>query len=179
MKNFIDIAEYKTNLCKYNTAQFLKKHRLYEMYDKFLQIILVQCFQYICCFKKLWFDFLLEDYYDYMDNNCFSLELVNHIILKRAKQKLRGKECQNLKSVFDYLNFNSSTILEEFCLSTGVILMDYQGKIRRLTNTLLEEMNESAKDCKFITKHVLIAKIHRLRFELKDLKEKDQKKLCF
>lgn len=86
-------------------------------------------------------------------------------------------ELNALDSIFGYLGFYNSNILREFCVFIGVLIIGYQSHIRKLTRDLLKELNDNTKEGKFCTKHIVIAKVFRLRYELKKLKNSDRKNM--
>jgi hypothetical protein len=127
----------------------------------------------------LWLHFFAKDYYNCLDNNYFELEFYKQYILRRANKVPAALKLKCLQNAFKYIGFNDSSILKEYCVFIGVTIMGYQSYVRRLANRLLQELNDTTKTARFMTKHIVIAKVCRLRHELQKFKKEDSKRLEF
>jgi hypothetical protein len=140
---------------------------------------MVQCYQYLSTFKFLWLHFFVKDYYNCLDNNYFELDFYKEYIMRRANKVPVALNLECLQNAFKYIGFNDSSILKEYCVFIGVTIMGYQSYVRRLANRLLQELNDTTKTARFMTKHIVIAKVCRLRHELQKFKKEDSKRLEF
>lgn len=84
-----------------------------------------------------------------------------------------------MENAVNFVNFLDSPVLNEYCTYIAVTVMRYQSNIRKTCNDMLTELNDNTKKSKFMTKHIVIAKIIRLRFELQSKKTKDSKNFQF
>ena len=129
-------------------------------------------------FKTYWLEFLTTEFYDYVDVGILDKVLFNQLVLAKSKRHIL--QYQLLEGVlFNSLNVDIWKTINNFCSIVGTNVMRYHQTIRMGTRKKLQTLNSKLNETKFLTTHVVICAVYRLRFELKQMNELNFKKISF
>lgn len=154
---------------------FLVKHSkflaLYDQGDRLkgvFQRAIMEAISFCEDFKSYWMDFFSSDqYYDLVDIGEQHMEDFNRMVFGKAEESLRGY--QVLNSILRCEMFERSLIdYRKFSLRIGKLIFDYYCEIGVATQNRLKRMNDCIKDSKFMTTHIVVAAVARLRYILKE-----------
>ena len=69
--------------------------------------------------------------------------------------------------------------MEDFCKMIGGIIFNYNKTIRLSTRKKLQSLNYNLNNSKFLTSHIVVCSVYRLRYELRDMNEKNFQRIKF
>ena len=70
-------------------------------------------------------------------------------------------------------------IIESFSKMIGGIIFNYNKTIRMSTRKKLQSLNYNLNNSKFLTNHIVVCSVYRLRFELRKMNERNFQKIKF
>ena len=179
LKNFVDIAKFKHRIKEYQCPSFFLKHKVEAKFNKYLEILMVQYYQYVATFKFFWQQFFIDDYYNCLDNNFFEIGHFKGYIINRSRCVTKQLKLNCMENAISFIDFQDAPVLHEYCTYIGITVMGYQSNIRRICKDTLKELNDRTQQAKFMTKHIVIAKIVRQRYEQQYKKMQDSQSFEF
>lgn len=69
--------------------------------------------------------------------------------------------------------------IDSFCRTVGQIILDYNKTIRQSTRKKLQNLNFNLNNSKFLTNHIVVCSVYRLRYELRKMNERNFEKIRF
>ena len=69
--------------------------------------------------------------------------------------------------------------MNSFCSLIGNIIFNYNKTIRLSTRKKLQSLNYNLNNSKFLTSHIVVCSVYRLRYELREMNRKNFKKIGF
>lgn len=149
--------------------------------EKYLSEFIIEVFCFAEDFKEAWINFFKDKFLDHVDRGEFDINVFNQLVLKNLK---RGgnylPKYSKLKEIL--LSATSARCwasVESFCKLVGGIIFNYNKTIRLSTRKKLQSLNYNLNNSKFLTSHIVVCSVYRLRYELRDMNEKNFQKIKF
>lgn len=165
--------------CCMKHSELLSKFDVTGGFRKHVEILVLESITFCEDFKNLWLKFFASDQFlDLVDEGVFKMKKFNKLIMAEAQANL---------DKFPLLQgFLNAEVFEDiwsmfvgFSLNLGNLILDYHFEIRNSTTNQLKGLDSSMKLSKFLTPHIVIASVFRLRYELRQENDHNYKKMAF
>ena len=156
-------------------SRFMTKHsKFLTWYDRkgrlkaTFQKAVMEAISFCEDFKTFWMEFFSSNqYYDLVDVGEQHMEEFNRIVFAKAQESL--KSYRTLNGILSCVTFEKSLLeYRRFSMRIGKLIFVYYCEIGTATQEKLKHMNDCIKDSKFITTHIVVAAVARLRYILKE-----------
>jgi len=154
--------------------------RLNPTYKYFSEFI-IETFCFAEDFKSAWFEFFSEEFYDHVDKGDFDLEVFEQLVLTslRKKDEYLPKYVRLLEILYLESSARCWESIESFSRTVGFIILEYNKTIRLSTRKKLQNLNYNLTNSKFLTNHIVVCSVYRLRYELRKMNERNFEKIRF
>lgn len=154
------------NSVKEQNSELCQRYDRENKFIKFLGRLVMESLAIAEGFKTLWMEFFCKgDYYDYIDNNIHKREIFYMHVMNQAKKLLEKYPVlekviyyQFAKPIWKKLHNFSKFVYKE--------ILEYSKEIRTSTKEKLLFLDHSMRNSKFLTSHVVISCVYRLKYEL-------------
>lgn len=198
--NRYDLLEIKSHVLELHLKKSEKVYkRLPQEFLRLSELAIMETASYCEDFKTLWMEFFSSsNFFDTVDEAEFDIKQFNGLILERAKENLfkfsilQGvlnleNQAEPLKDTTNDNNSNKfentqkklTKRFERFSFYLGKAIFSYFQDIGKTARLLLERLDRKIQEAKFLTSHIAVSAVARLRTVLKAENSKNYKKIAY
>lgn len=177
--DYLEIIEKIQLTNKKNFQIFFLRFDKTENYFNFITKILFYFTAFIEKLKNHWIEFYTNDYYNFVDSGEFNEEIIQDFMIKKIKL-IFIKEFHWIDNLLKQKIFSKNWFeIQKLNKQNYHLITKYYHKVRFQTRRKLKKLENMLHNSRFLTKHVVVSSVYRLRFELRQSNEESYSKFQF